>query len=196
MGLVLLLHLLLLAWALLAQHSPAEARRPLPAQAWSHIVLSLLKEKPQPPVRAQAPAPARPTRAAAQPIEPSPLAASNEAPTPAAPRSTEVAGDSARPGLNLQIPLNLKPRSDEGSAAAVRDQALRDPRANSPRLSLDEKLAAAIGGGCFLDERLPDGSVQRRPGRWQTVKAASASTDPFSEFKGIATVNICVKEVG
>lgn len=203
LGLVVLLHLLLLAWVLFAYREPTDRRPAQPALAMSRIVLSLLADKPPAPLRAQDPAPARRATSSAQrseqsPVPPSTTVANSQGqPAPTAPAQVEAADDSARPRLNLQLPLNMRPRLDGNKAvAAVRDQALRDPRANSPRLSLEEKMAVAIGGGCFLDELLPDGSIQRRPGRWQTVKAASANTAPFSDFKSQAKVNICVKEEG
>lgn len=56
----MLLHLLLLAWALLAQRSPTEARRPLPAQVWSHMVLSLLNENLGPLFAHKPPCPQNP----------------------------------------------------------------------------------------------------------------------------------------
>lgn len=72
LGLIVLLHLLLLAWVLFAYREPTDRRQAQPALAMSRIVLSLLADKPPAPLRAQDLAPARRATSSAQRSEQSP----------------------------------------------------------------------------------------------------------------------------
>jgi hypothetical protein len=93
-------------------------------------------------------------------------------------KAAEVAIHSPAPGASAAAPLRLDlpvsgPHQQQGRpAATVRDLMLRDPRSNTARAGLDERLAAAIGRDCFLDEADANGVVQRHVGRW-VVQSAS-----------------------
>ena len=88
---------------------------------------------------------------------------------PAADRATPAnAWVPAKP-LDLRLPA-AGPQARQAlradSLPGVADRLRRDSRANSPRLSLDERVAVALGTPCFVDEPRADGDTQRFPGVW------------------------------
>lgn len=77
----------------------------------------------------------------------------------------------------------------------MRDQALHDPRANSVRLNLSERFAIAMGAvACFYEERLPDGSIARAPGRLEAQASSGTTRDSFGQPMQVTNpVPVCVK---
>ncbi|WP_143742438.1 hypothetical protein [Roseateles chitinivorans] len=62
-------------------------------------------------------------------------------------------------------PLRLRP-SREAIQGVFAHPATTDPRSNSPRATVDERLAMAFDPTlCILEERLPDGTLRRAYGR-------------------------------
>lgn len=78
---------------------------------------------------------------------------------PAAPAASASAASAATP-LKLDLPRGALQAADSMAA-----QATRDPRSNSPRLSVEARIAAALGGGTITEERLLDGRLRMRNGR-------------------------------
>jgi hypothetical protein len=141
---VLVLHLAL-GWLLMQQ-------RLLPEPPAKRTELRLIVTPKRPPIPLlPPPEPRRPTpppRAAAPVAQETP----NLTPGPNAitlPPATEASVSVAAPaasgtqGLNLGLPKDWKPELRTSPA----QQAIHDPRANSPRPSADERMAAAIAKG-------------------------------------------------
>lgn len=85
--------------------------------------------------------------------------------------SSPAAGLNLTPSVSGPFLRRLAPSRD----ASPRDLALRDPRANTPRLSATERLSAALRGACFVDEVDAEGVVHRFPGRWVEHPTAGQS---------------------
>lgn len=86
--------------------------------------------------------------------------------------------------LSLTLPRGLTPPTPPRPAQL----ALRDPRANAVKLTPEERLAIAAGTiDCVIEERQPDGSVVRGPGRLVSVMAIGTAG-----MRG-ETVQMCVR---
>jgi len=160
---MLLLHALL-GLLLMQQRSLPQA-----AHRRSEVRLVALKPPPPPPAAAPMPTRALPTAAPRLATVPVPEFSSAQAAPgaitlPAAPASAAEAAAAPRP-LNLNLPKGWQPH--QGLSPA--QQAVQDPRANSPRYSAQESLARTIanepvtielaGGGTMT--RWPDGRCTR-----------------------------------
>lgn len=155
---VLLLHAGLLA--LLWQHRPPR----LPEAHERRVVtLRLL------PPATRAPQPAPPTRAAAplrllpperpiiSPAEPD-VAAAPPAPAPPPLQSTAPAVPAEPPRTTLRLTL---PPGYAASSATARNPALSDPRSNTPRPTLEDRIADATGGaGAWVEEQTSENRSQ------------------------------------
>ena len=192
--LVVGLHALLLlgAWRLQAWQD-----RGLPAQSQAPLIV-WLQAAPRPdarPTRAlPVPRPALPATPA-QPLPAMaparaqaitwPLPAPEPAPTPAPAESPVAAPAPAHAApLNLALPSRQRGASAPWRGAGVeRNPALDDPRSNSPKPTLESRIAAALGGSDQITEyRLEDGSVRLKRGNsCVVVRPNRASTlDPFN----------------
>lgn len=117
-------------------------------------------------------------------IEPSPS-------IPGAPGSALAVEDKAidvrPPPLNLTLP----PSSSRAASSSARDQALRDPRSNSVRLTLAERFSVNLGAvECVYEERLADGSMWRGAGHLVDKAPAIAAYGVHTDV----TVRQCVRE--
>lgn len=175
-GLVLALHAAALL-VLLAPRAPAPQR---PAGERSPMLLRLLPLKPhdpptpqQPPpkpviatapaVRLQAPAPRDKDDSAQKPQASTPPARAEPAATPAPPAGLSAEPPRAR--LNLALPPGY------AASAAARNPALSDARANTPRPTLEDRIANATGGaGAWVEERVENRSQSvGAQGEYRTV---------------------------
>lgn len=139
---------------------PAAAPRPVPRAAERPAARALALPAPD-PAPDPAPAPPNPTGAARPAV-----------PTGAPPGATTV--PPAPAPLRLSLPTSGPWQRPPPPAAA--HPALSDPRANSPRLGRDERLAMALGvQPCYVDERDADGRVQRHEGRWERPPTEGAA---------------------
>lgn len=140
-------------------------------------LLLRLQALPKPPAPVSVGRPSSATRSSLLP------AAAPSAPTAPAPRSEALevpAAASAAPAaaLDLRLPLGGPQASRgarSGSLSGLASQMRADPRANSPRLGLEERFAVALGTPCFVDALNADGVVQRYPGRWVALPSQSDS---------------------
>jgi hypothetical protein len=114
------------------------------------------------PVQPRQPGPTPPPRAttATRPTTPPPpsstppVAAAEPAPAPAT--AQPVTPAEARPAEPPRAALRLTlPPGYTASSAAARNPALNDPRSNTPRATLEDKIADATGGaGAWVEERV------------------------------------------
>lgn len=116
-----------------------------------------------PPAQAVAPARAallRPSAPAPVPVSPvpDPIAPGDTAAPPvAAPAAVDAP---APPPMRSTLRLTLPP-GYAASAAAARNPALTDPRSNTPRLTLEDRIADATGGaGAWVEERTSENRSQ------------------------------------
>ncbi len=151
--------------------SPVVDRPPLVVTLWQRVRETTLA--PQPPTTLRR----REQPSQPQPKAPEPQAitlptASTPAPTPAdaapagtppadliAPPAMQASKDPAAPRLNLALP--------RGASAPWRQRnpALDDPRSNTAKLSMEQKLANAMGGdGTWTEERVDLDHVRYRRG--------------------------------
>jgi hypothetical protein len=166
--LVGLLHLLavLAIWKL-----PVWADRTAPAQDKPPLVVRLWFQVTKP-----APANAAPANAA--PVRPAPRRTEPQAITWPAPPSAAPTGPSSVPGAEPAAPMASAP-AVAASAAPLnlalprgasapwrqRNPALDDPRSNTAKLTMDQKLANAMGGdGSWAEERLDLDHIRYRRG--------------------------------
>ena len=189
-ALVLALHLVLLAGALRLgvwpERTAPTSRPPLTVQLiWQRLTSPTLPAQPPRPevqavrqtraartVQQDQPATTN-TPAAAEPALQAitlPAAAPSEPATPAAPAA------SASTPLNLALP--------RGASAPWRQhsQALDDPRSNTPKLTMEQKLAMAMGGDGGWTEEVIDADHRRlRRGNMCVYlqRSAAAQLDPF-----------------
>ncbi len=69
---------------------------------------------------------------------------------------------SAAPPLDLRLPRDS---TDRAGAPTPAEEAMRDPRSNTLRLTPGERLQLAFGQvECIAWQRMPDGSIYRGPG--------------------------------
>lgn len=88
------------------------------------------------------------------------------------------------PAPPASAPLNLTlPRGASAPWRVERNPALDDPRSNSPKPTLESRIAAALGGSDQITEyRLEDGSVRLKRGNSCVVVRPNrnATLDPFN----------------
>jgi hypothetical protein len=189
-GLALLvagLHALLLlgAWRLQAWQD----RGPPPVAQAPLIVW--LPGAPRPPAPSLPPTPTRPPAAGVKrpaPVGPAqPQAITLPPVEPAAPAAApDPAPPSAGSPAPAPAPLNLAlPSAGRGASAPWRrsNPALDDPRSNTPKPTLESRIAAALGGSDQITEfRMEDGSVRFKRGNSCVIARPNrASTlDPFN----------------
>jgi len=169
LGLVLL-HLALL-WAAMEALRP-HVSAPMPRETGFRIMLPTPPPRPVP--RRWVNAQQAPALGAQRPITAPTLVVAE--PSAVAPTTPALAASAATP---LRLDTHLS-RETLAALNRTHNPAVDDPRSNSPHLSLDERMAIAMGSvDCFLDERLPDGSVRRFQGQWQSQPTLAGSADPF-----------------
>lgn len=176
-----------------------QARRELEPPRLALSRMRLLAERPRP-------APAQPASLAAapkawpQPAMPAAIAppdividAASPAATPSG--STEAASPAAAGnGHAERAPLIIKlpPPGKPGQFSPGYNPAAHDPRANSIRLTFEEKMAIATGNAeCFLEELNPDGSIFRGPGR--LVQQATAIVQTGAAGSAGSRTGLCVR---
>jgi hypothetical protein len=146
-GLVVGLHLALLAALWL--HQPA--RLPDRGQRVTTVRIVLPKPAVPPPPSPPRQLPPRAAAPAAQVITPPAFTTETApaAPTTATAAPPEVAAtEPPRSTLRLMLPPGYA-----ASSAAARNPALSDPRSNTPRLTLEDRIADATGGaGAWVEE--------------------------------------------
>jgi hypothetical protein len=192
--LVVALHAALLAALWL--HRP-RGLAPDPARRATTVRLILPQLRLPPPANAAmrpAPRPAAPPVIAPQPVALDTPAAPDIAPdvTPAAPaaiQSTAATAEPPRTALRLTLPPGYA-----ASSAAARNPALDDPRSNTPRLTLEDRIADATGGaGAWVEEKTSENNAQAvgALGEHRTVmrkgnicqevfRSRISDTDPFN----------------
>jgi hypothetical protein len=192
---VLGLHLLALGLLL---RLGAWADRGLPAVLPAPLLVWLLNDAPRPVARAALPTavppmrppPHRPAVAPAQSLQ----AITPEAlpqlptPTPAAMPSTARAPDLAATGpAPASAPLNLALPRGASAPWRQRSGALDDARSNTPRATLESRLAGAMGGnGEWVEERVDLDHVRFRRGNTcvNLQRSRAAQIDPMARNAG------------
>ncbi|HMC17130.1 MAG TPA: hypothetical protein VKI18_15950 [Albitalea sp.] len=185
-GLTLALHLLAW-WALRAPPRPAREpsaprvamrliREPAAAPR-SPAPASLQHEVPRTP-RGPLPITPRPAPSMTQRDTAAQPATQRMAPVP--PEEPPAADSTARPPLDI----GLAPYRAASATPSMRDQAMSDPRANTPPLSRSERFARRLGSVEALSEQaMGDGHVIVRQGTdcYDVRVARNADIDAFSQ---------------
>ncbi len=178
--LVLLAHVALLwAWRFAATTAPRERAAVEPRNV---TVLRLIEARPQQPA-------AQPTRAPAAPR--SPITVSRPSPprpdaaAPAAPQAitlpAEAEAAASAPPRALDLSL---PRAEAAPAQRTMKEQLRnDPRTNSPRASIESRVAAVAGSSAMTEERMDDTVTRvRQNGKCIEVHVSrDAQTQPWNQ---------------
>lgn len=189
-AIVLALHGALLAGVLRLgvwpERTSPHSRPPLTVQlVWQHLSRAT---PPAQPTRSEA-EPVRPARAARPVQEARPLISS--APAAADPALQAITlpeaapAESARPAAtaaSAPAPLNLALPQGASAPWRQRSQALDDPRSNTPKLTMEEKLVMAMGGNGQWTEEVIDADHRRlRRGNMCVYMQRSAASriDPF-----------------
>lgn len=169
-GLVVALHAVLLA--ALWMHRPDS-----PAPHEQRVVTTvrlILPTRPAPPAAPRVSPRQPPPRDGASPVIAPPPVTADDAPpvhtarTPpldAAPTPAEP----PRTTLRLTLPPGY---AASANAAAARNPALRDPRSNTPRATLEDRIADATGGaGAWVEEQTSENRLQSTGalGEYRTV---------------------------
>jgi len=177
-GLVAALHLGLLAALWL--HKPASL--PEPAEKRLTTVRLIMPPPRLPPPqntsRVQTPRPPEPRLIAAPPIAVEPQATPPDTAT-ATPPAVATPADPTRSTLRLTLPPGYA-----ASSAAARNPALSDPRSNTPRPTLEDRIADAAGAtGDWVAERTSDHRTLLRRGDTcvQVLRSRIADMDRFNE---------------
>lgn len=200
--LVVALHAALLAALWL--HRP-RSLEPDPARRITtvRLILPQLRVPPPPADGAIRPAPSPATRPA---IAPQPFTIDAAAPpdasaaAPAAPVTPAAAAAATPEPPRTTLRLTLPP-GYAASSAAARNPALSDPRSNTPRLTLEDRIADATGGaGAWVEEPVDNHSlvvgalgdrrtVMRRGNTCVEVfRSRIADSDPFNNSVAPRTV--------
>jgi hypothetical protein len=163
--------------------APAPVARPVRVPPAARAQMT---SKPQPPI--DAPVVAAPmTEAPAAPAATSAESSSTDSAASTA-STTGTASASGRSPLVISLPRSGRP----GEFSPSYNPAAHDPRSNSIRLTFSEKMALATGNAqCFLEERNPDGSIYRGPGR--LVSRSSAAALNGAAASGGGRVEVCVR---
>ena len=139
--------------------------------------------RPVLPAAPALPLPVRPATPANPQAITLPLPVPMPMPVPLEAPTTAPAPTASAP-LNLALPSRQRGASAPwGGAGVERNPALDDPRSNSPKPTLESRIAAALGGSDQITEyRLEDGSVRLKRGNsCVVVRPNRASTlDPFN----------------
>jgi len=120
---------------------------------------------------------------------PQPATEAPDAPAPAAPPIAPPSTEPPRTTLRLTLPPGYA-----ASSAAARNPALSDPRSNTPRLTLEDRIADATGGaGAWVEEQTSENRAQSvgALGEYRTVmrrgdtcvevfRSRISDTDPFN----------------
>ncbi|MFG6457606.1 hypothetical protein [Roseateles sp. BYS96W] len=140
-----------------APQAPAAPRRPSPVAAAA----------PQ-PVAAPVALPA-PARSIAEPVA-----------APASPGGAEAAAAASSgpvSGGGGGGALSLKPSRDVLLGSMGSNEAVNDPRSNTPKPTFEERIAMALNPElCVKVERLPDGTIKRSMGKWRGVQSTAQSS--------------------
>ncbi len=160
-------------------------RRPAPPTRAPLVVSLLDTPRPGPPAAAALPTPGRPSLPPLRPAPvPSVLAITPEAlPAPVTPAAPTVQS----PTPPAPAPLDLRLPRGASAPWRARSPALDDPRANTPRASLERRLRDAMGGdGEWHEERLGDDRVRFRRGSTcvDVERSRSDQLDPFNRAAG------------
>jgi hypothetical protein len=182
--LVLLAHVLLLwAWRFVARPAP---REPISSVTPNITVLRLIPAPPPPqPARLDSAPPSAATAPARSNSPPSPKP---DAPVSAAPQAITVlaapepaasAPLRASDGLKLSVPR----ATAAPSSRTMKDQALNDPRANSPRSTVESRVANVSGASAMTEERMDDTKTRfRQNGACIEVHVSrDAQTNPWNQ---------------
>jgi len=133
------------------------------------LVVQLLTMPPARAPRAPSPAPERPAPARPLPARREPQAitlpvpeAAPAAPAAAASAPAPVAADGP---ASAPAPLDLRLPRSRSASVGTRNPALDDPRSNTPRAALEDRIGAAMGGdGRWVAERIDNDRVRFRRG--------------------------------
>ena len=168
---ILLLHacVVFVRWHATQNATPATLTTPL-------RLVSVALQPAQEKVARKKPSPTRTTATANLPTPPTPAAPPpDSAPT----ATTGVTVDPPAPGiagLELQVAPVARTAAGPNHAAQM---AMNDPRSNTPRPTGQERFDIAAGSyACVYTERLPDGTVYRGPGVWDTAPNPDAMYKP------------------
>ncbi len=186
-GVVALLHLALLAalWLYRPAALPGPAEKRL-------TTIRLIEPAPNRPP----PAPPTPARQPLQPLAelrliPPPTFTTEAAPPPEAPTSpvaSPLANSAEPPRSTLRLTL---PPGYAASTAAARNPALSDARSNTPRRTLEDRIAdAAAATGDWVSERTSDSRTLMRKGDTcvEVLRSRIADSDPFNSSVAPRTV--------
>jgi hypothetical protein len=177
---VLLLHLLL--WWAWPRSTPPWRGLPHDAVAPAPVLLRLLAPEPAPVPAAAPPATAAPARAVTPrvPARPSSTLAISVAPAAAEAASAPApAAASAARDLDLSLP----PATASPRAPSLREQLLSDPRSNTPRATVESRIAALNGPDRWEAEPMDATRTRwRRNGKCIEVHVArNAQIDPYNQ---------------
>jgi hypothetical protein len=178
---VLLAHAALLwAWRFAAAPAPRERAQDEPRNVTLLRLIEAWPPEPQvQPLRAPA-APRSPTttlrRSAQRP---------DAAPPPVAPRAITLPAAAEPTASQLPRALDLSlPRAEAAPAQrTMNDQMRNDPRANSPRVNVEARLAAVAGSSAMTQERMDDTKTRfRQHGACIEVHVSrEAQTNPWNQ---------------
>jgi len=167
-------------FALLWLHRPPPLHPPT-ERLLTTVRLVQPRQPPPPPAPPAAPAPRLP--APELPV-PAPPAFSTEAPTPVTvsptptPPTVPATAEPPRTTLRLTLPPGY------AASASARNAALNDPRSNTRRLTLEDRIAnAAAVTADWVEERTSDGRLRRRRGDTcvEAEESRIATIDRFNE---------------
>lgn len=154
-GLVLGLHLALLAALWL--HRPPGLGGPAERRVTTLRILPLPRPAP-PPERGRPPPRSAATAAITPPATRADAPPAPAPPAPPGPPPPETAAAAEPPRSTLRLTL---PPGYAASAAAARNPALSDPRSNTPRPTLEDRIADATGGGgAWVEEQTSENRAQ------------------------------------
>lgn len=176
--------LLLLA---LRESTQPRPRGEAPVAQRAPLVVRLIAALPRPATPAAKPPATRPPlqapHARASTVEP-PRAALGQAITLAPPAPDGAAPAASVPRAAAKLDLGLPPRVAGASAPrSMREQMLNDPRSNSPRATVESRVAAVAGSVDIVEERM-DATRMRVRQRGACVEvhvSRNAQIDPFNQ---------------
>ena len=198
-AIVLLVHIVMLAMFFHARQSSLVGLPKPPAQGqWvsmrllSRPALLPMAPKPKPEMRRQASPPgtararaeqslaASPTSPAPATAEPGPNAITWVAPPPAPAPPQAKAQASPAP-----LQLGLPGRAASGALPGLAEMVRRDPRANTQRLSVEARIASALGNAEMSEESIKPGHTRFRQGS-SCVDVQEARVSELFAFDAVA----------